>query len=148
MRILASNPDTLGDLVLRQPMYRALEAAGHELLLVVRRGVEPLARYVAPSARTLVLPAEVYAGDGDDYWAQFDETFAAARDFRSDALLVAPYRWTLFEEKLSDALPESVKRIGMSGHLHPGDPHAGASPVSRLRLDVVARVSEDQPEVE
>src|SRR5262245_54696258 len=29
MRLLVSNPDTLGDLVLRQPMYRALAAAGH-----------------------------------------------------------------------------------------------------------------------
>ena len=63
MRILASNPDTLGDLVLRQPMYRALQDAGHELTLVVRRAVEPLVRYVAPGAKTIVLPAEVYAGD-------------------------------------------------------------------------------------
>ena len=148
MRILASNPDTLGDLVLRQPMYRALEEAGHELLLVVRRSVLPLVRYVAPGAATLVLPAEVYAGDDADHWARFNDIFAAARDFRPDALLVAPYRWTLFEEKLAAALPETVKRIGMSGHLYSGDPHAGEAPASRMVFDVVADVREDQAEVE
>ena len=148
MRILASNPDTLGDLVLRQPMYRALADAGHELLLIVRRGVEPLVRYVAPSARTLVLPAEVYADDVAGHWDQFEDIFRAARDFGPDALLVAPYRWTQFEETLSQALPDDVKRIGMSGHLYAGDPHAGPAPVSTLRFDVVAEVCEDQLEID
>jgi ADP-heptose:LPS heptosyltransferase len=69
MRILASNPDTLGDMVLRQPMYRALADAGHELLLVVRPSVAPLVRHVAPGASTLLLPAEVYAGDDAGHWA-------------------------------------------------------------------------------
>jgi SAM-dependent methyltransferase len=35
----------------------------------------------------------------------------------------------------------------MSGHLYAGDPHAGPAPVSRLRLDVVADVCEDEAEV-
>lgn len=148
MRILASNPDTLGDLVLRQPMYRALLDAGHELLLIVRRGVEPLVRYVAPSARTLVLPGEVYADDVAGHWYQFEDTFRAAREFAPDALLVAPYRWTQFEEKLSRTLPDGVRRIGMSGHLYAGDPHAGPAPISTLRFDVVAEVCEDQLEIE
>ena len=147
MRILVSNPDTLGDLVLRQPMYHALEQAGHEVLLVVRRGVEPLVRYVAPSARTLVLPGEVYTNDLVDRRAEFEETYRAAREFAPDALVVAPYRWTLFEEMLADALPEGVRRFGMSGHLYAGDPHAGPAPVSRLRFDVVADVCEDEAEV-
>jgi ADP-heptose:LPS heptosyltransferase/SAM-dependent methyltransferase len=148
MRILASNPDTLGDLVLRQPMYRALERAGHELLLVVRRGVEPLVRYVAPSARTLVLPGEVYSNDLGARWEEFEGVFAAAREFGPDVLLVAPYRWTLFEERLSEALPGEVRRVGMSGHLYAGDPHAGAAPASALRFAGVADVSEEWAEVE
>ena len=147
MRILVSNPDTLGDLVLRQPMYHALGEAGHELLLVVRRGVEPLVRYVAPSARTLVLPGEVYSNDLVERRGEFEETFRAARDFNPDALVVAPYRWTLFEELLAEALPEGVRRVGMSGHLYAGDPHAGPAPESRLRFDVVADVCEDEAEV-
>src|SRR5437763_5592580 len=148
MRILASNPDTLGDMVLRQPMYHALEQAGHELTLVVRRSVEPLVRYVAPSARTIVLPAEVYAGGDDAHWRQFEPTVEAARAAAPDLLLVAPYRWTLFEEKLAASLDGNVKRVGMSGHLYAGDPHAGPSPVSGMRFDVTADVGEDQAEVD
>ncbi|HZN65170.1 MAG TPA: glycosyltransferase family 9 protein, partial [Tepidisphaeraceae bacterium] len=148
MRIVVSNPDTLGDLVLRQPMYRALLDAGHELLLIVRRSVEPLVPYVAPGVRVVVLPGEVYADDVDRRWEEFADTFAAARDFAPDALLVAPYRWTLFEERLAEELPPGVKRIGMSGHLYAGDPHAGPSPVSRMRFDVTADVREDAPEVD
>src|ERR687895_703882 len=100
MRILASNPDTLGDLLLRQPLYHTLREAGHELTLVVRPSVLPLVPYVAPGAATLVLPYEAYASDVEQHWDRFAGLFDAARRFNPDALLVAPYRWTLFEEKL------------------------------------------------
>src|SRR3954447_12781794 len=115
MRILASNPDTLGDLVLRQPLYRALLDAGHELTLVVRPGVLALVPYVAPGARTLVLPYETYAHDLEQHWDLFADLFHAAREWAPDALLVAPYRWTQFEEKLAESLPPEVRKIGMSG---------------------------------
>ena len=98
MRILASNPDTIGDLVLRQPLYRALREAGHELLLVVRAGVRPIVPYVAPGAGTLVLPAEPYRDDIAEHWDDFRDLFQSARDYRPDVLLVAPYRWTQFDE--------------------------------------------------
>ena len=148
MRILASNPDTLGDLILREPLYRALTAAGHELMLVVRRSVLPLAAYVAPGAGTVVLPYEPYAQDLERHWDEFQALFEAAREFRPDVLLVAPYRWTQFDEKLAAELPAGVRKVGMSGHLYGGDPHAGAAPVSRLTFDAVAEVCADQPEVE
>src|SRR2546430_2604399 len=99
MKILASNPDTIGDMVLRQPLYRALAEAGHELLLIVRPSVAPLVRYVAPGARTLVLPMEVYRDDIDSHWNEFPEVFAAARAFAPDALVIAPFQWTRFEER-------------------------------------------------
>src|SRR5215212_7154875 len=99
MRILASNPDTIGDMVLRQPLYRALREAGHELMLVVRAGVGPLVRYVAPGAAVHVLPHEPYRDDLAQHWGDFADLFRAAREFRPDVLLVAPYRWTQFDEK-------------------------------------------------
>ena len=43
----------------RQPLYRALAEAGHELLLIVRRSVTPLIPQVAPGARALVLHVSV-----------------------------------------------------------------------------------------
>jgi ADP-heptose:LPS heptosyltransferase/glycosyltransferase involved in cell wall biosynthesis/SAM-dependent methyltransferase len=149
MRLLVSNPDTLGDLVLRQPMYRALLDAGHELTLVVRPAVAPLVRHVAPGAGVLELPYEVYADDIASRWDRFGELFDKARASNPDALVVAPYRWTAFDERLSEELPERVKRFGLSGHLYRGDPHNGEAPASRMRpFDGVAHVCEDSAEVE
>src|SRR5215208_4145530 len=148
MRILASNPDTLGDLVLRQPLYRALLDAGHELTLVVRRGLLPLVPYVAPGARTLVLPYETYADDVERQWNLFADLFAAARQWEPDVLLVAPFRWTQFEEKLAEELPAGLRKVGMTGQLYAGDPHAGSAPVSRVGFDAGAEVSADQREVQ
>ena len=35
MRIVIHNPDAIGDLVLRQPLFAALAKAGHELTVLV-----------------------------------------------------------------------------------------------------------------
>jgi ADP-heptose:LPS heptosyltransferase/glycosyltransferase involved in cell wall biosynthesis/SAM-dependent methyltransferase len=149
MRLLVSNPDTLGDLVLRQPLFRALLDAGHELTLVVRPAVAPLVRHVAPGASVLELPYEAYASDIAEHWARFVELFDKARAFNPDALVIAPYRWTAFDERLSHELPERVKRFGLSGHLYRGDPHNGEAPASHMRrFDAVATVCEDSPEVD
>ncbi len=147
MRILASNPDTLGDLILRQPMYRAMLDAGHELTLIVRPAVVPLVRHVAPGARIIEIPYEVYAHDLPDHWHRFNQLFDAARASVPNAYIVAPYRWTLFDERLADELP-GVKRFGLSGHLYHGDPHQGRAAQSSMRFDVVAEVCEDAREVE
>src|SRR4051794_16747241 len=150
MRILASTPDTIGDMVLRQPLYHALTAAGHELMLVVRPTVAPLVPYVAPGAGVVELPAEVYRDDLDRHWPLFDDLFRRARDWRPDVLLVAPFQWTRFEERLADELRDipGLRRAGMSGRLYAGDPYAGHAPESRLTFDVTAAVREDEPEVE
>jgi hypothetical protein len=146
MRILASNPDTLGDLILRQPLYAALRMAGHELMLLVRHSAAEAAAYAAPGATVIELPYEPYAHDVDAQWAAFQPAVQAAVEFAPDLLLVAPYRWTHFEERLAAEMPH-VKTAGMSGHLFGGDPRAGAGPASTLRLDTVAEVHPDDPEV-
>ena len=147
MRILVSNPDTIGDMVLRQPFYDALLRDGHELNLLVRASVAPLIPMVAPGARVTVVPTEVYRDDLPLHWDEVGEVLVAARAFEPDLLVIAPYQWTLFEEKLAEELP-GVRRVGMNGRLYRGDPHAGRSPQSKLWLDAVATVDEDQPEVE
>ncbi len=132
-------------------MYHALREAGHELLLIVRPSVAPLVECIAPATPTILLPTEVYRDDLEEHWPLFDETFRGARDFQPDMLLVAPYQWTQFEERLSDELRHliaPVRRIGMSGRLYAGDPHVGRSPTSNLIFDETVDVPEDLPEVE
>ncbi len=144
MRILASNPDTIGDLVLRQPMYLALLDAGHELMLVVRPLLEPVAAMIAPGARVAVGPRLLYAGGpepGDPALGPVAETAAA---FRPDVLLVAPFQWTALEERLVQSLP-GARCVAMSGRLY-CDPASGPSPPSVIRPTV--DVAEDLPETQ
>ncbi len=137
-------------MVLRQPMYRALRDAGHELMLIVRPSVAPLIEYVAPGAASILLPTEVYRDDLEQHWRLFDDVFVAARSFQPEALLVAPFQWTQFEERLSEELKPLARplhRFGMSGRLYAGDPHLGRAPESRLQFDVTAQVAEDLAEL-
>src|SRR5947207_336963 len=110
MRILASNPDTIGDLVLRQPLYRALLDAGHELTLIVRASVQPVVQLVAAGVNTLVLPREVYGGV-DANWDDFSPLVDAAREGSPDLLLVAAYQWTRFEERLASSLRAALPGV-------------------------------------
>lgn len=152
MKLLASNPDTIGDMILRQPLYAAVQAAGHELVLIVRRSVLPAVPYAAPGSRTLVLPEEPYRDDIDQHWDRFAEIFAAARAERPDVLLIAPYRWTRFEERLAAELRQTpdhnLRVVGMNGRLYAGDPWAGRPAPSELAMDVAATVEESQHAVE
>lgn len=150
MHFLVSNPDTIGDLVLRQPLLRALLDAGHQLTLIVRATVEPAVALVAPEARTIVLPREVYGGVTDN-WPAFTGVVDAAKAAKPDVLLIAAYQWTEFEERLAAELREAQPNLvvaGMNGRLYSGDPFAGRAPVSSMKMDRVAEVDVDQHESE
>lgn len=136
-------------MVLRQPLYRALRDAGHELMLIVRASVAQLVPYVAPGAAVLVLPGEAYRDDLEQHWDLFADLFAAAREWRPDVLLVAPYQWTRFDEKLAEELADvpGLRRAGMTGRLYPGDPYHGPAPKSAMTFDLTANVAEDLPEI-
>lgn len=142
MRILASNPDTIGDLVLRQPLYGALAAAGHELMLVVRPLLEPIVPLVAPGARIAIAPEHLYNGSLEPGDASLAGVAEAAAAFAPDVLLVAPFQWTAMEERLAMALP-GARRVAMNGRLF-ADPSAGPSPPSVIRPSI--EVAEDMPE--
>lgn len=142
MRILASNPDTIGDLVLRQPLYRALLDAGHELMLVVRPLLEPIVPMIAPGARVMRCAAPVYAGSTEPGDASLAALADAARRFDPDVFLVAPFQWTVQEERLAISLSRA-RCVAMTGRLY-RDPGFGAAPPSVIRPGV--SVPEDLPE--
>ncbi len=144
MRILASNPDTIGDVLLRQPMYRALQEAGHELCLIIRPLLEPLISEIAPGARVIVCTEALY----EPQLAVASETLAPtverARSFHPDLLLIAPFQWTALEERLTHEF-QDIPTIAMSGKRFM-DPNFGPTP-STLRVSRSVPVSEDLPEL-
>lgn len=142
MRILISNPDTIGDFILRQPMLAALSARGHELLLIVRNEVAPLAPLVAREAKLLTLDADPYVPKS--LWNRWSvkRLLAAAAAFRPERLVLAPYQWTRFEEDLVSAFP-GVPRVSMRGKLYRGRLEDGVDERTSLPLVDAADVPED-----
>jgi len=145
MRILASNPDTIGDLVLRQPLYDALLNAGHELTLIVRPLLAPIMDCIAPGARILVCSHNVYDPRLSADSPEFDDVVAAAKQSEPDLLLIAPFQWTALDERLSAAMPD-VRCVAMSGKRYVNIGH-GPTPGPGLRASTVVQVGEDAPEV-
>src|SRR5262245_16858646 len=119
MRLVASNPDAIGDMILRQPLYAALAGAGHELLLIVRSTTAAVARLVVPSARLLVYPLDPYTMTAGENETRLEGLFQQVSAFQPELLLLASYQWTLAEEQLAASLSD-VPVVGMTGHLCPG----------------------------
>lgn len=147
MRILATNPDRMGDLVLRQPLYAALADAGHALLLAVRRDLTPIARLVAPSAELVTFDGEPATVQRDEPSDDIDRVCRAASTFKADRLLIAPYQWTVFDERIAAALP-GVKSAALTGHVYPGNPFDGVRNETTLHADLPIAAAETQPELE
>lgn len=145
MRILISNPDTIGDVVLREPLFRALADAGHELAAVVSPLVQPMARAMAPTARLVELAVNVYDGrlEADD--ERLDSVVETAEQFDPEVLIGAPFTWTILEERLCEAFPDA-RRIGQAGGKFL-DPGFGRDGVTSVPFDEVVRVNEDLHEL-
>src|SRR5690242_510906 len=101
MRILACNPDTIGDVVLRQPLYRALMDAGHELTLIVRPLLTPVLGAIVPGASIIPCDLNLYDPRLLPGSPKFGAIADRARATKPDVLLVAPFQWTALEERLS-----------------------------------------------
>lgn len=144
MRILASNPDTIGDVVLRQPLYQALIQAGHELTLIVRPLLAPVISAIAPGARVLICDAPLYDPRLAPNAAALDPIAQAAADAMPDLFLVAPFQWTVLEERLASALPRT-RCIAMTGRPF-ADVTFGPAPPSSIRPFPAVQVAEDVPE--
>jgi ADP-heptose:LPS heptosyltransferase len=145
MRILATNPDTIGDLVLRQPLYAALQEAGHDLMLIVRPLLEPIVSLVAPGAAVVTCRPNVYNPRMEPGDTALDGVVEAATKFAPELFLVTPYQWTHLEERLALEFPE-VRCIAMSGRRFT-EPQFGPAPPSNIKPQQVVQVAEDAAEV-
>src|SRR4051812_36390777 len=144
LRILASNPDTIGDVLLRQPLYRALQDDGHQLALIARPLLNPLLSLIAPGAHIIPFEANLYDPRLAPDSADLDAIAEAARAFDPEVLLVAPFQWTVLEERLAAVLP-SARSIALSGRRFV-DPEFGPAPPPIFRPAVRVEVAEDVAE--
>ncbi|HUO07759.1 MAG TPA: glycosyltransferase family 9 protein [Phycisphaerae bacterium] len=124
MRVVVSNPDGMGDVVLRLPMMRAILDAGHELMVLCRGHAEHFVRRgLGPAAQVVVLQRDPYAMQREKI-EQFDaDLIDRVHPFlQSDGVLAfGPYQWTILEEHLARIAAESGgTRVRMNGFRYLG----------------------------
>jgi ADP-heptose:LPS heptosyltransferase len=129
MRILISNPDRLGDVVRRQPLFAALTAAGHELLLLARAATAALLPQLAPGAHVVHISSDSLTPPGP-------ELTRTVQHFRPELVLLPGRSRAVFETRLVAALP-GVAVIGRRGpltELDENSPTAREDILSELRV--------------
>ena len=136
MRIVISNPDGIGDVVLRLPLFEALREAGHELLLLCRESSRPLLERLGAGISVVAIRENPYQETPTGETVFEGTPFDAARKFSPDLLVFAPYQWTVFEERLAWALVD-VPRIRMNGHRSAHWPKKATAPPPPDRERVV-----------
>jgi ADP-heptose:LPS heptosyltransferase len=103
--------DTLGDLTLRQPLFRGLIDAGFPTTLVVRRGYETLVPFLDPRLDALVTDVNPYGRREPHPVHVIDELYGRIAD-RSPAILVsALYDYTDVDDALLARFPG--RRVGL-----------------------------------
>ncbi len=144
-RIAFLNPDAMGDLVLRQPLFEAVAAEGHDLVLVVRPGFVTLAERLVPDAIVVPLPTDAYdpvVPPASFHTAQVVEEL---RDLQVDMAVVAPFQRTRFDEIVVEGLA-GVESVGFAGERYPAGTDAAQDPswVGRLSRVVAAEADEHE----
>ena len=143
MRIVISNPDSLGDVMLREPLFAAVHEAGHELLLVVRDFVAPLAKDIAPYAELAVCAGNPYSSNFSLDSPLGREMKKKIERFSAELFVAASYQYTELEQQLAACLP-GIDIIGLSGHLSQPIPNVIAP--STVQFSSRVQVSIDTPE--
>ena len=143
MRIAVSNPDNLGDVLLREPLFAALHEAGHELLLIVRDFVAPLARDIAPYAEIAVCPGNPYVANLNFNSPLGEESRELIRKFAPQLLVLGAYHFTDMDQQIAAFLP-GVETVGLSGSLF--QPQQNLTIPTTLQLTTRVAVSFDTPE--
>jgi heptosyltransferase-2 len=146
MRILISNPDTIGDVVLRQPLLARLAREGHELALVAPPLVAPLIDLIAaPEAAVITCPVNPYAARLQPADSRLNGVAEAARSFDPEIVVAAPWQATPLESRLLSEFP-GARRIGFAGRRY-FDPVRAAPPDWPLPLDEAIEAPAETPEL-
>jgi ADP-heptose:LPS heptosyltransferase len=145
MRILITNPDTLGDLILRQPLFTALLDHGHEVCLALRRTYSLIAPYLDSRLHVLTFDIDPYHPDIAQRKNDFRSLLLQLSDYAPDCVVIAPYQRTLLDEWIAEALP-GARTVALSGYLY--NNVIRSFPDTNLRVTSVVYCPEEAHEVE
>ena len=103
--------DTLGDLVLRQPLFSALLDEGYPTTVVLRRNYEKIPPLLDPRLKVITTKINPYAGADPQVLEQAKKLRREIASSRPDILLSAPFNRTYLDDWLAAEF-RKLERIG------------------------------------
>lgn len=149
MNIAISSPDGLGDFILRLPLFRSLEKAGHVLQVWMLSPAAELAEIVLPHARIERIATHPYTREARRAWRPFAHEFDRIKRLPADRYVVALYQPSFFDEMWIDHGDENIPMAGLVSRdeFWPSETIRPASELAES-YKIKALVDGDQPEIE
>ncbi len=149
MNIAISSPDGLGDFILRLPLFRALEKAGHTLQIWMLSPAAELAAIVLPNARIQRIATHPYTREARQAWRPFVNEFDRIKSLPSDRYVVALYQPSFFDEMWIDHGDKNIPIAGLVSRdvFWPSETIRPARELAES-YSIRAFVDGDQPEIE
>jgi ADP-heptose:LPS heptosyltransferase len=115
MRICILNLDTFGDMVLREPLFRTLIDAGHEVAVVVRTRYLEILPYINPELITISTTLEPYAVGANeaDMAATLIDLVGRIRAWGAEAIVLPLYNRSGIDELVVSHFSD-ITRVGFS----------------------------------
>ena len=115
MRICILNLDTFGDMVLREPLFRTLINAGHEVAVVVRTRYLEILPYINPSLIPISTSLEPYADviNEADMAATLIDLISRIRAWGAEAIVLPLYNRSGIDELVVSHFSD-ITRVGFS----------------------------------
>lgn len=110
--------DTLGDLVLRQPLFASLLDRGHPVTVVARQGYDDVLPYLDRRLRSLAIDINPHQPPDDDALERLRAISDRIAALRPDVIAAAAHNRTFADEWIARRFPECVT----VGFLNPAKP--------------------------
>ena len=121
MKICILCLDTFGDLVLREPLFRTLINAGHEVAVVVRTRYLEILPYINPSLIPISTSLEPYADviNEAEMAATLIDLISRIRAWRTEAIVLPLYNRSSIDELVVSHFSD-ITRVGFSSGVNQG----------------------------
>lgn len=132
MRICILNLDTFGDLVLREPLFRTLIDAGHEVAVVVRTRYAEIVPYINPRLMPISTSLEPYAAgiNEADMAVTLIDLVSRIRAWRPEVIVLPLYNRSGIDELVVSHFSD-IARVGFT----PGVNHSRSLQAIEESLD-------------